>query len=83
MNSLEVVTKMRSINANVKLELANAGALTSWPNIDLVPLWDSFLAQHFTDSEAYSRSWFTACMPETKKGDLSRYNKVPQIVLPA
>lgn len=83
MNSPEVVAKMRSINANVKLELANAGALTGQPNINLVPLWDSFLAQHFTDSEAYGRSWLKARMPETKKeiqATMTKYRKMYRLL---
>ncbi|OSS47463.1 hypothetical protein B5807_07222 [Epicoccum nigrum] len=42
---------MGIINGNIKLELSNVGTLTNQPKIDLVPMWNAFLAQHFTKAE--------------------------------
>ena len=66
MNDPDVMTKMRIINGNIKLELSNVGTLTNQPKIDLVPMWNAFLAQHFTKAENWGVSWLKARMPKTK-----------------
>jgi len=66
MNSPGVVTHMKNINKNIRLELANAGALYNEPNIDLVPIWDKFIAEHFKNMDTEAKKWMTARLPETK-----------------
>jgi hypothetical protein len=66
MNGPDVMAKMRIINDNIKLELSNAAALTNQPNIDLVPIWNAFIAQHFTKAEDWGTSWLKDRMPKTK-----------------
>ena len=60
------MAKMRIINENIKLELSNVGTLTNRPKIDLVPTWNAFMAQHFTQVENWGVTWLKARMPKTK-----------------
>jgi DNA repair exonuclease SbcCD ATPase subunit len=57
---------MKNINKNIRLELANAGALYNEPKIALVPLWDAFLKQHFKTMDTKAKNWFVARLPKTK-----------------
>ena len=57
LNSQEVVTRIRSISANVKLELRNAAQLTKSPNVKLEALWDQYLADKFATMETNGRKW--------------------------
>lgn len=66
MNSAGVVAHMKNINKNIRLELANAGALYNEPKINLVPIWDKFIAEHFKDMDTVAKAWVTARLPKTK-----------------
>ncbi|KAF2996724.1 hypothetical protein E8E13_005955 [Curvularia kusanoi] len=66
MNSPDVMAIMRIINDNIKLELSNAAILSGKPNIDLVPIWNTFLADRFTKAENWGVQRLKARMPETK-----------------
>jgi hypothetical protein len=68
MNAPDIVDTMRTINTNIRLELSNAGSLTKQPQVNLVPLWDAFLTQHFTDVETSAEAWLKARMPKAKTG---------------
>ncbi|KAJ4360947.1 uncharacterized protein N0V89_001516 [Didymosphaeria variabile] len=56
MNSNTVQQNLRSINANVRMELGHAKALTG-EDVNLVPLWDSFLENRFAEVENYGKDW--------------------------
>lgn len=57
---------MKNINKNVRLELANAGALYNEPKIALVPVWDAFMKAHFQAMNTAAKKWATARLPKTK-----------------
>lgn len=73
---------MRSINVNIKLELSNAAYVTSKPNLpDLVPIWDSFLDQHFTKIENWGQKWIRERIAETLEAlkiAITKYEKMFQ-----
>ncbi|KAL1600775.1 hypothetical protein SLS60_007163 [Paraconiothyrium brasiliense] len=56
MNSHTVQQNLRSINSNVRMELSHAKTLTG-EEVDLVPLWDSFLEDRFTIAENHGKDW--------------------------
>jgi hypothetical protein len=59
---------MRSIDANIKLELSNAAYVTSQPNLpNLVIIWNSFLDQHLTKIEDWGQKWIQERIDETLK----------------
>jgi hypothetical protein len=79
MNSPGVVKKLKSINANIRLELSNTGYLYSDPKLDLVPMWDKFIAQKFTDAEKHGRKWLEKRFPDTKikiEASRTKYRKL-------
>jgi uncharacterized protein YeaC (DUF1315 family) len=57
---------MKNINKNIRLELADAGALCNEANIDFVLIWDEFIAEHFKSLATEAKKWVTARLPKTK-----------------
>lgn len=66
MNAPGVVTHMKNINKNIRLELANAGALYNEPKVSLLPTWDAFMKQHFQAMDTAAKKWALARLPKTK-----------------
>ncbi|KAJ4983404.1 Killer toxin subunits alpha/beta 4 [Stagonosporopsis vannaccii] len=66
LNSPGVVTHMRNINKNIRLELANAGALYNEPKVTLVTIWDAFMKVHFEAMDVAAKKWARARLFKTK-----------------